>query len=150
MLEINKKRLGGDNLIEPQFCVEELISTEYMDKRVLILYPYELRNEQILKDNISKMTKVIREYIKESEMYRKCVDTILNLIWDSQKISMQNEADEHKRKADELAEKMNEGISPYAWYVEGRFNGEIGGFHYNVDNIVYLDKNHVSCGHESR
>lgn len=112
---------------------------EYMDK-VLILYPYEFRNEQILKDNIPKMTKVIREYIKESEMYRKCVDTIPNLIWDSQKISMQNEAGEHQRKADGLAEKMNEGISPYAWYVKGRFNGEIDGFHYNVDNIVYLDK----------
>ena len=126
---------------EPKFYVQELISTEYMDKRVLILYPYEFRNEPILKDNIHKMTKVIREYIKESEMYRKCVDTISNLIWDSQKISMQNEADEHQRKADELAEKMIEGISAYAWYVKGRFNGEIGGFHYNVDNIVYLDKN---------
>ena len=87
------------------------------------------------------MTKVIREYIKESEMYRKCVDTIPNIIWDSQKLSMQNEADEHQRKADELAEIMNEGISPYAWYVKGRFDGEIGGFHYNVDNIVYLDRN---------
>ena len=126
---------------ESQFCVQELISTEYMDKRILILYPYELRNEPILKDNIHKMTKVIREYIKESEMYIKCVDTISNLIWDSHKISMQNEADEHQRKADELAEIMNEGISPYAWYVKGRFNGEIGGFHYNVDNIVYLDRN---------
>ncbi len=126
---------------EPKFYVQELISTEYMDKRVLILYPYELSNEPILKDNIPKMTKVIREYIKESEIYRKCVDTIPNLIWDSQKISMQNEAYEHQRKADELTEKMNEGISPYAWYVKGSFNGEIGGFHYNVDNIVYLDKN---------
>ena len=128
-------------IVEPNFCVEELISTEYMDKRILILYPYELRNEPILKDNIHKMTKVIIEYIKEYEMYIKCVDTISNLIWDSQKISMQNEADEHQRKADELAEIMNEGISPYAWYVKGRFNGEIGGFHYNVDNIVYLDRN---------
>ena len=138
---LKPQRLRGDNLNEPNFYVQELISTEYMDKRVLILYPYELRNEPILKDNIHKMTKVIREYIKESEMYRKCVDIIPNLIWDSQKISMQNEADEHQRKADKLAEKMNEGISPYAWYVKGRFNGEIGGFHYNVDNIVYLDKN---------
>lgn len=125
---------------EPKFCVQELMSMEYMDRGVLILYPYELRNEQILKDNILKMTKVIREYIKEAEMYRRCAGTIPNLIWDSQKISMQNEADEHQRKADELAEKMNEGISPYAWYVKGSFNGEIGGFHYNVDNIVYLDK----------
>ena len=114
---------------------------EYMDSRILILYPYELSNEPILKDNIPKMTKVIREYIKESEMYRKCIDTIPNLIWDSQKISMQNEADEHQRKADELSETINDGISPYVWYVEGSFNGEIGGFHYNVDNIVYLDKN---------
>lgn len=113
---------------------------EYVDRGVLILYPYELSNEPILKDNIPKMTKVIREYIKESEMYRKCVDTIPNLIWDSQKLSMQNEAGEHQRKADELAEIMNEGISPYVWYVKDRFDGEISGFHYNVDNIVYLDK----------
>lgn len=117
------------------------MAIEYTNTRNLILYPYELRNEPILKDNISKMTKVIREYIKESEMYRKCVNTIPTFIWDSQKISMQNEADDHQRKADELAEIMNEGISPYAWYVKGRFDGEIGGFYYNVDNIVYLDKN---------
>lgn len=128
-------------MIEPQFCIQELISMEYMDGSVLVLYPYELSNEPILKDSIFKMTKVVREYIKEFEMHRKCVDTIPNLIWDSQKLSMQNEADEHQRKADELAKIMNEGISPYAWYVKGSFNGEIGEFHYNVDNIVYLDKN---------
>ena len=127
-------------MTEPQFYVQELIPIRCTDTRILILYPYEFSNEPILKDNISKMTKVIREYMKESEMYRKCVDIIPNLIWDSQKISMQNEADEHQRRADELAEKMNEGISPYAWYIKGRFNGEIGGFHDNVDNIVYLDK----------
>lgn len=90
---------------EPEFYVQELISTEYMDKRVLILYPYELSNEPILKDNIPKMAKVIREYIKESEMYRKCVDTIPNLIWDSQKLSIQNEADEYQRKAMNLQRK---------------------------------------------
>ena len=128
-------------MTEPRFCIQELMTTKYIDRRILILYPYELRDEQILKDNIPKMTKVIREYIKESEIYRKCVDTIPNLIWDSQKISMQNEANEHQRKADELSEQMNNGISPYAWYVKDRFNGEIGGFHYNVDNIVYLDRN---------
>lgn len=70
---------------ELKFCVQELMSMEYMDRGILILYPYELSNEPILKDNISKMTKVIREYIKESEMHRKCVDIIPNLIWDSQK-----------------------------------------------------------------
>lgn len=111
-----------------------------MDSRVVILYPYELRNEPILKDNIPKMTKVIREYIKESEMYRKCIDTIPNLIWDSQKLSMQNEADEHQRKADELAEIMNEGISPYAWYVKKNFDKYIDDIHYKADYFVYLDR----------
>ena len=127
-------------MIEPQFCVQELISTEYMDKRVLILYPYKLSNEPILKDNIPKMTKVIREYIKESEMYKKCVDTIPNLIWDSQKISMQNEANEHQRKADELSEQMNNGISPYAWYVKKNFDKHIDDIHYKADYFVYLDR----------
>ena len=127
-------------MIEPQFCVQELIPIGCADTRILIMYPYELRDEQILKDNIPKMTKVIREYIKESEMYRKCVDSIQNLIWDSQKISMQNEANEHQRKADELSEQMNNGISPYAWYVKKNFDKYIDDIHYKADYFVYLDR----------
>lgn len=127
-------------MTEPRFCIQELMATEYIDKRILILYPYELSNEPILKDNISKMIKVIREYIKESEIYRKCVDSIQNLIWDSQKISMQNEANEHQRKADELSEQMNNGISPYAWYVKKNFDKYIDGIHYKADYFVYLDR----------
>lgn len=129
-----------DDLFE-DICMEYLISDDVSYHDILLMYPYKLRNEKILRDNICNMKKIIREYINESEQYRKCMDIISKLIWDSQKTSMQNEADEHQRKADELAEQMNEGISPYVWYVKGSFNGEIGGFHYNVDNIVYLDKN---------
>lgn len=125
---------------ESKFCVQELIPIGCTDARILILYPYELSNEPILKDNIPKMTKVIREYIKESEMYRKCVDSIQNLIWDSQKISMQNEANEHQRKSDELSEQMNNGISPYAWYVKKNFDKYIDDIHYKADYFVYLDR----------
>ena len=82
-------------LIEPDVCISELISTEHLE-RILIMYPYEFRNEKILTDNIPKMTKVIREYINESELYRRCIYTISNLIWDSQKASLQNEVDELK------------------------------------------------------
>lgn len=125
---------------ESKFCVQELIPIGCTDARILILYPYEFSNEPILKDNIPKMTKVIREYIKESEMYRKCVNSIQNLIWDSQKISMQNEANEHQRKADELSEQMNNGISPYAWYVKKNFDKYIDDIHYKADYFVYLDR----------
>lgn len=126
-------------LIEPDVCISELISIEHLE-RILIMYPYEFRNEQILKDNITKMSNVIREYINESELYRRCIDTIPNLIWDSQKDSLQNEADEHQRKADELAEVMNDGISPYHWCVCKNFDQYIDRVHYQADYVVYLKK----------
>ena len=55
---------GGDKLVEPSTCIHELMSMEHLE-RILIMYPYEFRNEKILKDNISKMSNVIREYINE-------------------------------------------------------------------------------------
>ena len=83
-------------------------------KDLYILYPSELGNEQIIKDNIPKMLKVIREYIKESELYKGCMNRVDKFYFDSQKTAMINEAHRHQEKADELAEIMNEGISPYA------------------------------------
>ena len=130
---------GDKLLIEPDVCISELISTEHLE-RILIMYPYEFRNEQILKDNITKMSNVIREYINELELYRRCIDAIPNLIWDSQKISLQNEADEHQRKADELAEVMNNGISPYHWCVCKNFDQYINGIHYKANYAIYLEK----------
>ena len=126
-------------LIEPDVCISELISTEHLE-RILIMYPYEFRNEQILKDNITKMSNVIREYINESELYRRCIDTIPNLIWDAQKASLQNEADEHQRKADELAEVMNNGISPYHWCICKNFDQYINGIYYKANYAIYLEK----------
>ena len=126
-------------LIDPDVCISELMSMEHL-KRILIIYPYEFRNEKILKDNIPKMSNVIREYINESELYRHCIDTIPNLIWDSQKTSLRNEANEHQRKADELAEVMNDGISPYHWCVCKNFDQYINGIHYKANYAIYLEK----------
>ena len=100
------------------------------EKDLYILYPSELANEQIIKDNIPKMLKVIREYIKESELYKKCMNSVDKFHFNSQKITMINEAHNHQEKEDKLAEVMNEGISPYAWYYYNTMNGY----------IVYLDK----------
>nr|WP_270249196.1 hypothetical protein [Coprococcus catus] len=100
------------------------------EKDLYILCPSELVNEQIIKDNILKMLKVIREYIKESELYKKCMDRVDKFHFDSQKTTMINEAHRHQEKADKLDEVMNEGISPYTWYYYNTMNGY----------IVYLDK----------
>lgn len=96
--------------------VYERILSSPREKDLYILYPSELKNEQILKDNIPKMLKVIREYIEESGLYRKCMDRVDKFHFDSQKTAMINEAHSHQEKADKLAEIINEGISPYAWY----------------------------------
>lgn len=96
--------------------VYERILSSPGGKDLYILYPSELEYEQILKDNIPKMLKVIREYIEESELYRECMDRVDKLHFDSQKTTNKNEAYKHQKRADELAEIMNDGISPYAWY----------------------------------
>lgn len=100
-------------------------------KDLYVLYPSELEDEQILKDNIPKMLKVIREYIDESELYKKCMDRVDKFHFDSQKTAMINGAHSHQEKADELAEIMNEGISPYAWYYHDAMQ---------YGYVVYLDK----------
>lgn len=121
-------------------CMERLIFDDVPSDDILLMYPYKLRNEPILRDNICNMKNVIREYIKEVEQYSMCVSVISKLIWDSQKISMQNEADEHQRKADKLAEQMNDGISLYAWCIKKNFDKYIDDIHYKADYLVYLNK----------
>ena len=128
-----------DDLFE-DICMEHLIFDDFSSDDILLMYPYKLRNEPILRDNICNMKNVIREYIKAVEQYSMCVSVISKLIWDSQKTSMQNEADEHQRKADKLAEQMNDGISPYAWCIKKNFDKYIDDIHYKVDYLVYLNK----------
>lgn len=111
--------------------VYERILSLSCEKDLYILYPLKLSDEQILKDNILKMLKVIREYIEESELYKKCMGRVDRFHFDSQKTTMINEAHSHQEKADELAEIMNEGISPYAWYYHDAMQ---------YGYVVYLDK----------
>ena len=118
-----------------EFClrsnmVYERILSLSCEKDLYILYPLKLADEQILKDNIQNMRKVIREYIEECELYKKCIDKVDIFHFDLQKTAMINEAHNHQEKADELAEIMNAGISPYAWYYYNTMNG----------HVVYLDK----------
>ena len=123
-----KKRIH-DYCLRSDVVYERILSLSY-EKDLYILYPLKLSDEQILKDNIQKMLKVIREYIEESELYKKCIDRVDKLHFDSQKTAMINGAHSHQEKADELAEIMNEGISPYAWYYHDAMQ---------YGYVVYLD-----------
>lgn len=126
------EKIIHDYCLRSDIVYERILSFSSLCRKDLyVLYPSELEDEQILKDNIPKMLKVIREYIEESELYKKCMDRVDKFHFDSQKTTMINEAHNHQEKADELAEIMNEGISPYAWYYHDAMQH---GY------IVYLDK----------
>ena len=105
--------------------VYERILSLSCEKDLYILYPLKLADEQILKDNIQNMRKVIREYLGECELYKKYIDKVDRFHFDSQKTAMIKEAYSHQKRADELAEIMNEGISPYAWYYYNTMNGYV-------------------------
>ena len=64
-----------------------------------------------------------------------------NARWDSEKLKYGDMAYEHQMKRDKLAEKMNEGISPYFWYV-GKVSEDVvfNGIFRKVDYAVCLEK----------
>lgn len=103
-----------ENKMELDMCTFELDSQRESEPSILVMYPKNLQGNSVLEKNIDKMIRVIRKYIAERIAYQSCIDFIPLLPWESQKISMQNIADAHQHKADILAEKMDEGISPYA------------------------------------
>lgn len=123
------------------YCIQEMFNVDPFDNRIVIIYPKEFYGDLVLEENIPKMLSVIREYIKECESYLMFKNMIGNARWDSEKLKYGNIAYEHQEKADKLAEKMNEGISPYAWYVN-KVNNKLvfNGIVRKVDYTVCLEK----------
>lgn len=128
-------------LDDKAYCIQEMFNVNPFDNRIAIVYPKEFYGDSVLNENIPKMLSVIREYIDESNWYKFYKDKIEFARWDSEKLKYDNIAYEHQLKADKLAEKMNEGISPYAWYV-GKVCDELicNGIRQYVDYIVCLEK----------
>lgn len=123
------------------YCIQEMFNVDPFDNRIVIIYPKEFYGDLVLEENIPKMLSVIREYIKECESYLMFKNMIGNARWDSEKLKYGNIAYEHQEKADKLAETMNEGISPYAWYVN-KVNNKLvfNGIVRKVDYTVCLEK----------
>lgn len=127
---------------ENNYCIQPVLSVDDpSDDKIVILYPKEFIGDFVLEENIPKMISVVREYIKEFESYLMFKNMIGNARWDSEKLKYGNIAYEHQEKADKLAGKMNEGISPYAWYVN-KVNDKLvfNGISQRVDYAVHLEK----------
>ena len=127
---------------ENNYCIQPVLNADDpFDDKIIILYPKEFIGDSVLEANIPKMVSVVREYIKEFESYLMFKNMIGDARWDSEKLKYGNIAYEHQEKADKLAEKMNEGISPYAWYVRKICDEPICNTIYQyVDYAVCLEK----------
>ena len=108
---------------------------------IVVIYPIEFIGDPVLEENIPKMLSVVREYIEEDESRSTLIIKTVNARWDSEKLRYRNMAYEHRKQADKLAEKMNEGISPYFWYVS-KISEDIvfNGIFRKVDYAVCLEK----------
>lgn len=128
-------------LDDKNFCIKEVASMEPPYINIIVVYPVDFIGDPVLEENIPKMLSVIREYIKEFKLYLAFKTKIGNARWDSEKLKYGDMAYEHQEKADKLAEKMNEGISPYFWYV-GKVSEDIvfNGIFRKVDYAVCLEK----------
>lgn len=128
-------------LDDKAYCIQEMFNVDPFDNRIAIIYPKEFYGDLVLEENIPKMLSVIREYIKECESYLMFKNMTGNARWDSEKLKYGNIAYEHQEKADKLAEKIKEGISPYAWYVN-KVNNKLvfNGIVRKVDYTVCLEK----------
>lgn len=127
---------------ENNYCIQPVLNVaDLSDDKIVILYPKEFIGDPVLEENIPKMISVVREYIKEFESYLMFKNMIGNARWDSEKLKYGNIAYEHQEKADKLAEKMNEGISPYALYIS-KVNDKLvfNGISQKVDYAVCLEK----------
>lgn len=126
---------------ESRFEVAELINPRDCDNRlILAVYQYTLRGDKILQDNMPIMIEVIRDYIREAEIYMYLTDVLPRLIWDSQKLAIREEINLRKRNMELLRNKMNAGISPYYWCFYKEFDGYIDGTHYKADYVISLEK----------
>ena len=125
---------------EPRLKVAELINPKDYDNRlILAVYPYTLRGEKILQDNLPIMIETIRDYIREAEIHMQLTDKLPRLVFDSQKLAIREEINLRERNIKLLRNKMNAGISPYYWRLYKNFNGYIEGTHYKGDYVIALE-----------
>ena len=126
--------------------VQEIFDPELYtkrDKRTIISYPKELKDYKILQDNFSKMGKITKEYKIILDRLQQNTELSKNLIWDSQKNSIQMGIEKDISELEKLEQEMNEGISPYRWKIFSdlkvlAYDDDINYIAFNVPNIIFI------------
>ena len=81
---------------------EELFYSDYTYGSLIIMFPDELKDNHLLKENIPKILNVIKDYINKSQEYKRYMDCALSVHFDSEKESFTNKAYESQEEADKV------------------------------------------------
>ena len=89
------------------------------------------------------MGKITKEYKIILDRLQQNTELSKNLIWDSQKNSIQMGIEKDISELEKLEQEMNEGISPYRWNIFCdlkvlAYDDDINYIAINVPNIIFI------------
>jgi hypothetical protein len=131
---------GSDNLKDVMFM--EMIPTPEFWHTVLFMFPSELSNETILKDNLKNLPSLFKLYIKEKEMLEGNIQVLKHLKFKSQQDKQKEFINDCERVLKELSDKMDNGIAPYSWkmYTNIDTYDDESGRQIKADYVLALEK----------
>lgn len=108
--------------------------------RVVILYPYTLDKEPVLRKNTVNISKYVYDYIAAKEEYNVLIQKEKQAVFDVDKMHWSSMANKQQKKMDELSELLNENISPYRWNI-------VQGIDTKIDFVRYITIPFETEGH---
>ena len=89
---------------------------------VTMVFPGELVNEEIFKNNLSHIYDDLKELVEETDLLKRHQKLLENLKFDSQKKKQLEIIQKIEKRISEIDDRMSNEISPYVWGVFKNFD----------------------------
>jgi hypothetical protein len=119
-----------------------IMATPDFQYDIIIMYPREVHNEKIFKDNLNNVIEPLKLYIKESEMLDGNRQVFKHLKFESQQNKQKAFIIEGENILKGLLDEMNKDIKPYYWMIHkdiDTFDSE-SNMRIKADYILALEK----------
>lgn len=121
-------------------CIMENFPDPEFHYRVAWIFPEKLYKEKIFQDNIRHTLSELKEIITINDALRAEKKLLEFLEFDSQIEKQKKVIEEYELKSIAAFDKLNEGISPYYWYITENVNQFIDRQHVRADYGLWLMK----------
>lgn len=110
---------------------------------VIWIYPLDLKDEQILKDNLAKSETLLKELIKAMDKKQLNENILQNLRFDIEKEIPLKMIERCNDEIDDIIEELNQNLSPYYWSISKDHRG--GCIEYDISEYMEADFLLVLC-----